>query len=269
MAQPGMHVVRAPPLPPPWRGEWRLRDDEHIVGTVKALVRPDERCFVFFDSCRADAYQPLLAAAAESVQRDLYVCVDEADSGQLASYLPLGFEVCRREGAYLVPTSPDVTGLGDASLPPGLAVISAEDADEDRLRLLDDALRQHVPGADGWRWDAPGFHEETFCPAFDPATYLVAVAQAGGEYAGLLRVWNNPEGPLLGLIAALPGYRRRGLARALIAQAFAVLRERGTTEVTAEIDDANVASISLFAGLGARRTGGSVELIRRRIQERR
>jgi ribosomal protein S18 acetylase RimI-like enzyme len=269
MAPPGMHVVRAPPLPPPWRGEWRLRDDEHIVGAVKSLIRPDNRCFIFFDSCRADAYQPLLAAVAESVDCDLYLCVDEADSGQLALYLPLGLAVSRREGTYLVPTSPDVTGLGEAGLPAGLAVISAEDADEDRLRLLDDALRQDVPGADGWRWDAAGFHEETFSPAFDPATYLVAVAQPSGEYAGLLRVWNNPEGPLLGLIAALPGYRRRGLARALIAQAFAVLRERGKTEVTAEIDDANVASISLFTGLGARRTGGSVELIRRRIQQRR
>ena len=95
------------------------------------------------------------------------------------------------------------------------------------------------------------------------------MARASGEYAGLLRVWNDPEGPLLGLIAALPTYRRRGLARALIAQAFAVLRDRGETEVTAEIDDANVASISLFTGLGARRTGGSVELIRRRVQGRR
>ena len=269
MATPGMHVVRAPPLPPPWRGEWRLRDDEQTVGTVKAVVRPDNRCFLFFDSCRADAYRPLLTAAAESVDCDLYISVDEADSGRLASYLSLGFEVSRREGCYLVPTSPDVTGLSGARLPAGLAVISAEDADEDKLRLLDDALRQDVPGADGCHWDAPGFHEETFSPAFDPATYLVAVAPASGDYAGLLRVWNNPEGPLLGLIAALPPYRRRGLARALIAQAFAVLRERGKTEVTAEIDQANAASLSLFTGLGARRAGGSFELVRRRVQGRR
>jgi ribosomal protein S18 acetylase RimI-like enzyme len=74
---------------------------------------------------------------------------------------------------------------------------------------------------------------------------------------------------LLGLIAALPAYRRHGLATALIAQAFAVLRERGKTEVTAEIDEANVASLSLFIALGARRTGGSIELIRQRVQGRR
>lgn len=266
MTLPGMRVVRAPPLPPPWCGEWRLRDGDQTVGTVKALIRPDNRCFAFFDSCRGDAYQPLLTAVAGSMDSDLYVSVDEADSTELAPFLPLGFEVSRREGCYLVPTSPEVTGLGDARLPAGLAVISAEDADEDRLRLLDDALRQDVPGADGWQWDAAGFHEETFCAAFDPATYLVAMARAGGQYAGLLRVWNNPEGPLLGLVATLPGYRRCGLARALIAQAFGALRERNKTEVTAEIDDMNAASIALFSRLGAYRTGGSVELIRRRAR---
>ena len=72
--------------------------------------------------------------------------------------------------------------------------------------------------------------------------------------------------PLLGLVAALPGYRRRGLARALIAQAFGVLTERGKTEVTAEIDHTNAASIALFTGLGAHRTGGSIELIKRRVR---
>ncbi len=237
-----------------------------MVGTVRALARPDNRCFAFFDSCRGDAYQPLLTAVAESVDTDLYVSVDEVDSTELASFLPLGFEISRREGRYLVPTSPDVTGLGDARLPAGLAVISAEDADEDRLRLLDDALRQDVPGADGWQWDAAGFHEDTFCAAFDPATYLVATARAGEEYAGLVRVWNNPESPLLGLVAALPGYRRCRLARALIAQAFSALRERDKSEVTAEIDDTNAASIALFASLGAHRTGGSIELIKRRAR---
>jgi ribosomal protein S18 acetylase RimI-like enzyme len=235
-----------------------------VVGTARALVRPDSRCFVFFDSCRADASEPLLTAVAESVGLDIYASADEADNEQLAAYLRLGFEVSRREGLYLIPTSPDATGLVNARVPAGLAVISAGNADEDRLRLLDDALRQDVPGADGWRWDVAGFHQETFSPAFDPATYLVATEHASGEYAGLVRVWNDPEGPQLGLIAVLPRHRRRGLARALIAQAFDVLHERGKTEVTADIDDTNVASISLLTSLGGHRTDGSIELIKRR-----
>jgi len=37
---------------------------------------------------------------------------------------------------------------------------------------------------------------------------------------------------------------------------------RGSESVTCEADDANVASISLLTGLGARRYGGSVEIVR-------
>jgi ribosomal protein S18 acetylase RimI-like enzyme len=79
----------------------------------------------------------------------------------------------------------------------------------------------------------------------------------------LVRVWNNFMGPRLGLIAVVPRYRRRGLAKALLARAFGVLHERGQTEVSAEVDDTNVASTSLLEALGARRTGGLVELIKR------
>jgi len=130
-------------------------------------------------------------------------------------------------------------------------------------RLLDDALRQDVPGSEGWRWDAEQFRAETFGPFFDPATYLVAVDRASGEYAGLVRIWRNRAGPRLGLIATLAQYRRRGIARALLGQAFAVLAARGDTSVASEVDDTNVASVSLLTGLGARRYGGNAELIRR------
>ena len=46
------------------------------------------------------------------------------------------------------------------------------------------------------RWDRQGFRNQTYdAPDFDPATYLVAVEQATGCYAGLVRVWNRPSGP--------------------------------------------------------------------------
>jgi ribosomal protein S18 acetylase RimI-like enzyme len=60
----------------------------------------------------------------------------------------------------------------------------------------------------------------------------------------------------------LAQYRRHGAARALLGQAFAVLAARGATSVAGEVDDTNVASVSLLTGLGARRYGGNVELIR-------
>jgi ribosomal protein S18 acetylase RimI-like enzyme len=62
----------------------------------------------------------------------------------------------------------------------------------------------------------------------------------------------------------LAQYRRHGAARALLGQVFAVLAARGAASAIGEVDDTNVASVSLLTGLGARRYGGNVELIRRR-----
>ena len=87
-----------------------------------------------------------------------------------------------------------MTGLAGAALPAELDVVSAADADITRLRLLDDALRQDVPGCQGWRWDTEQFRAETFGPFFDPATYLVAVDRASGQYAGLVRVGGTAPG---------------------------------------------------------------------------
>src|SRR5262249_33525020 len=63
--------------------------------------------------------------------------------------------------------------------------------------------------------------------------------------------------------AILARHRRRGIARALPGRACAVLATRGDMSVTGEVDDTSVASVSLLTGLGARRYGGNVGLIRR------
>ena len=216
------------------------------------FVRPDGRCFV---------RDP--ADAVHAPDRRLYATVDEADAGTQERWEQLGFEVSRREGVYLVPTDPAVTGLRDVEAPSGFLFVSADRVDEDRLRLLDDALRQDVPGTDGWRWSEAAFHEETFCAEFDPATYLVAVEQTRGEYVGLARVWNKPSGSRIGLVGVLAQYRRRGIARALLAPPLAVLHHRGKHDVFAAVDDTNVASVSLISGLGAERIGGAIEFVRR------
>lgn len=254
-----------PPEDPRARPEltWRASAGEEVAGDVSAWLRPDGRCEVFFDAWRTDSYGPLIDAVARDLGRDLHVTLDDGEIEALEACAAAGFAEHRRESYYRIPTDPAVTGLAEARLPGGLDSISAAAADVDRLRLLDDALRQDVPGSDGWRWEPDDFREETFSPAFDPATYLVAVERAGGEYAGLARVWLNRGGPRLGLVAVLARFRRRGVARALLGQAFGVLSARGMPSVSCEVDDTNVACRTLVTALGARRYGGSVELIRR------
>ncbi len=237
---------------------WRAVAGDQPVGAVRAFLRPDNRWFVAFEDGRADSEEPLLAAVAGNTGADLYAVADERDQENLDRLARLGFTVNRRESNYVIPT-----GGPAASEPAGMVVISAADADEDELRLLDEALRQDVPGTAGWRWDPADFREETFDSGdFDPATYLIAVDTDSARYAGLVRVWNTPGRPRLGLIGVTRPYRRRGLATALLARAFSVLHQRGQAEVTAEVDDTNTASRALLLGLGARRAGGSAELVR-------
>jgi ribosomal protein S18 acetylase RimI-like enzyme len=251
-------IVRAPP-----GLIWRALDGDQVVGAVSAVLRPNGRWFVHFDLCQDDSYEPLLAAVADNTASDLYTVTDERNKDALVLFERLGFAVSRRESIVAIPTDPQVNGLHVTDEPDGVIVISANDAFEDQLRHLDDALRQDVPGAEGWKWDPVDFNEETFSSDFDPATYLVAVDVPSGEYIGLARVWINPGRPRLGLIAVLPAYRRRGLASLLLARAFKVLHERGKKEVTAEVDDTNAANASLMSKLSARRIGGTVELVRR------
>jgi RimJ/RimL family protein N-acetyltransferase len=238
---------------------WTAARNGEIVGVVRSLVRPDRRCYLFFRNAAADAYGPLLDGVLASAGPDLYVSVADTDTDTLTVLAQRGFVVQRREYRYALPTD-----IGHQPMPDGIRFVSAADADVDRLRELDDALRQHVPGTDGWRNDPDDFGRQTFGDSeFDPATYLVAVDGDGG-YIGLVRVWIRESGPRLGLIGVLPTHRRHGLALALLAEAFDVLRGRGESSVSCEVDQANVASNALMARLGARLVGGDVELVLRR-----
>lgn len=241
---------------------WRALDGDTVAGEVGVWHRPDNRKQLFFDTWRGDACLPLTLAVARELGQDLYTVLDDAEFDAFDACVNAGFVVNRRESYYKVPTEPAVTGLGQAELPPGISVMSPKEADIDRLRLLDDDLRQDTPGSDGWRWAPQDFKDETFSRGFDPETYLVAVAP-DGAYIGIVRVWLGRSLPRLGFMGVRAPYRRRGITRALLRQAFQVLHDRGEQHVTAEADDENVASVTLLTSLGGRRTGGTVELIRR------
>jgi ribosomal protein S18 acetylase RimI-like enzyme len=244
--------------------EWVAYDGDMEVGDLSAMVRPDGRCFAFLRPGQSPADELLLAAAMQDTGRDLHASLDEFNYLEIEWHAKLGFEVTGQESNYAIGVAGAAAALGGAAVPAGVELISAGGADERLLRLLDDDLRQDVPGSDGWRWEAAGFREETHRWQFDPALYLVAVEQGSGRYAGLVRVWSHPRRTRLMLVGVRPEYRRRGLARALLAAVFGELEARGVAEVVAEVHDTNEASLALLTGLGARRTGGSVWMLRKR-----
>jgi ribosomal protein S18 acetylase RimI-like enzyme len=242
---------------------WRVLRGEQTSGSAHGLCRPDRRWFVSVDTWDDDEFEPLVEAMSEDLRHDLYTTLD-ADDQELQRWLELGFTVHRREILYRMPADPARTGLAGARMDVDVALLAADAVDEDLLRRLDDALRMDVPGAQGWRNEPEEFAQYTFgSKQFDPATYLVAVDDAAAEFAGLVRVWNVPKVPRLGLIGVTRAYRRRGLARVLLGAAFAALHGRGIEFVDAEVDSSNDASIALLSSIGAVQTGVSLELVRR------
>lgn len=232
---------------------WRAVDGGQIVGAGRVLRHPDDRRFAYVRGHHDGVRAALLAEIAAAVDGELHVMAEE-DSEVVRAATGLGFVVRRREDIHRIPVRQQA-----GAIPAGFTVISAADADRDRLRELDDTLRQDVPGSVGWHSTPEEFAGQLDGPDFDPTTYLVAV-DAAGAYAGIVRVWRYQQ--RLGFIGVLAEHRHQGLARGLIARAFAVLRDRGIAEVTAEADVTNIPSTTLLRSLGSTVVGAQLELTR-------
>jgi GNAT superfamily N-acetyltransferase len=218
---------------------------------MRQWTRPDGRCFVFGEP---DQDLPL---------GRVYATAEEADEARVRTLTGLGFVTHRRELVLELPTdSAAWSVLAVDTLPPEVAFVRADQVAEERLRILDDLLRQDVPGTGDWKWTREGFHEETHdSPDFDPATYLVALDEAS-EGIGIARIWMRRDVPRLGLIAVRSDWRRRGVARALLAAVLTEVARRGLATVRTEVDETNTASRELLFSFGGRSVGASLELVR-------
>jgi len=135
-------------------------------------------------------------------------------------------------------------------------------AAEDPLRELDRAIRAEVEATVGWQtMPAEVLPWQGGTRPMDPSKYTVAVLR--GQYVGLVRLATMTRRPRIGLVAVLAGEQRRGIARALLSQVLGGLHRSGVETASAEVNEANVAAMALFEGLGARRTGSNLELARR------
>jgi hypothetical protein len=249
-----MEIVRVVP-----NRVWHALEDDVVVGRAYVRRRPDERAFVAADAWQDEVSAALLDAVIGDVPGELHSNADENDAAQLALLARAGFAPHRREDELVLPVATAVAATA-GPVPPGITIVSAEEKQSDRLARLDERLRQDVPGSDGWMNDPVEFREYTFGRHFDPEIYLVALA--GDSDAGLVRMWRAARVARLGLVGVLRWHRRRGVARALLHQAFGVLAARGIEQVTAEADVTDTASQALLARLGAHRTGGTIELRR-------
>jgi ribosomal protein S18 acetylase RimI-like enzyme len=242
--------------------QWHAVGDDRVVGRGEASRRPDGRIFVSIDAWHGAVFDQLADAMLADLPKPLYTVVDEADLDLTSNWERAGFTTRRREWEYLVPTDPRVTGLGSVLPPSGVTTLAVGEAEEGPLRTLDRVIRDEVEASVGWQeMPAEVLPRPDGDTLLDPSKY--AAAAQSGQYVGLLRVVAVVRQPRIGLIAVRADLRRRGIARALLAQVLGSLHRRGIETASADVNESNGAAIALFEGVGARRASSNLELVLR------
>ncbi|HEY3868754.1 MAG TPA: GNAT family N-acetyltransferase [Actinocrinis sp.] len=237
--------------------------DDLLVGRGHMCRRSDGRTFVSIDAWHAAVFDRLAEAISADLPGPLYTVLDEAELDLTACWQRAGFTIARREWEYLVPTDAQITGLDAAKSPPGVAILPIGAAQETPLRAVDRTIRDEVAASVGWQSmpaEVLPLPEQQRAGVVDPSKY--AVAAQCDQYVGLLRLATMTRQPRIGLIAVVADQHRRGIARALLAQVLGALHRAGTQTATAQVDESNAAALALFEGVGARRAGSNLELVR-------
>jgi ribosomal protein S18 acetylase RimI-like enzyme len=242
--------------------QWHALEDDQVVGRGEVSRRPDGRLFLSIDAWHGGVFDHLADTMLANLPRPLYTVVDDADLDLISQWERVGLAPRRREWEYVLPTEPRITGLGSAQLPADVTMLAAGEAEEGPLRELDRVIRDEIEATIGWQeMPAEVLAGPDGAPPLDPAKYTVAARR--DHYVGLVRVTPLPRQPRIGLIAVRSDQRRRGIARALLAEVLCSAHQRGIATASADVKQSNGAAIALFEGVGARRTGSNLELVLR------
>ncbi len=114
---------------------------------------------------------------------------------------------------------------------------------------------------DHWGWVEHPFEEEyerwmhwiDTDPDYDPSLWFVAVE--GDRIAGMSlcapKITEDPDMAWVNILGVRRPWRRRGLARALIARSLAVLKAQGMTEASLGVDAQNPnGALQLYKSMG-------------------
>ncbi len=239
--------------------QWHAVENDLVVGRGHASRRLDGRTFLSIDTWRGAVFDQLATAMLADQSTPLYTVVDETDHDLAASWERAGLAIWRRESEFVVPVGPQLISV---PVPAGVVIATADEVVEGPLRELDHAIRTEVEATVGWQtMPAEVLPWQGGTRPMDPSKYTVAIRD--GRYVGLVRVATRTRRPRIGLVAVLAAEQRHGIARALLSQVLGGLHRSGFEAATAEVDETNVAAMALIEGLGARRTGGSLELVSR------
>jgi GNAT superfamily N-acetyltransferase len=208
------------------------------------------------------AFGPLGERIGDELGNPVFATIGEDSGGARGSLQRAGFVIDMVSEGFRVRFDDALRWLRRAWVPSGFAIVSADRVDEDGLFDLDNALRNLVPGTEGWRGNRDWFHEELAeRPPFDPAAYLVAIDLSSGAHAGLVRIWRNLSGARLGLIGVLPRFRSAPIAAALLQRALAAASTWGHDGFVTETSLDNAVVHPRLNRLGES-TGRFVQMVR-------
>jgi ribosomal protein S18 acetylase RimI-like enzyme len=197
----------------------------------------------------------LIGAFGTTVQSRMVVFVTGHDEGQRTLLVSRGFAIARRYAQLVRPSLDDIPDMPlpvpfeIRPIPPGDRAMHRRVFEADARAFADSHGQEAVSDA---QWDA--FIGQ---PSFDPTLWRVAFD--GDAIAGqILNFMAEPaeDGTRLGMTEAIsvqPEYRRRGLARALLAQSLRAVRDAGATAAALGVDTQNPnEALSLYDSLGFR-----------------
>lgn len=245
---------------------WRAVEEDLVIGHGEASRRPDGRVFLSIDTWHGAVFDRLAVAMLADLPGRLYTMVDEADHDLTARWERAGLTVRRREREYVVATDPLVTGLDTAQAPSDVTILGLGAAREPALREVYEAVRAEVDARVGWDTMPVEMPPRPGGAPMDPSMHAVAEAPGRYEepdrYVGLVRVVSRRRHGRIGLVAVREGLRRRGIARAMLAEVLGALNRGGVETASAEVDERNRAATALFEGIGAQRVSCAVEMAR-------
>jgi mycothiol synthase len=237
------------------RVEWRdAIDGPRYLQTV-CLLDPAHRrqgiggAMLAWQERRLRAIDASLPADRPSVMR---AWSWDHDAGAAALFERAGWTM---EGRGYEMVRPTLDGIPEVALPEGFEVRAVEPGDE---RAIWDASAEAFRDERGeGEWGEGDWERHRADPYRDPT--LWAIAWSGDQIAGGVAGRIDPEenahlGVLQGYIAGVwtrRPYRRRGLARALLARVLVLLRDRGMTSAYLGVDGLNPnQAVNLYESLG-------------------